>query len=70
MMQLTLLNRIWQRIKQFFREIRAEVKKVTWPTREEVKVLTLVVVLFVFIFTAFIGIVDLILARVFALIAK
>jgi|YNPBryunderm2012_1023409.scaffolds.fasta_scaffold01023_1 preprotein translocase subunit SecE len=69
-MQLTLLNRIWQRIKQFFREIRAEVKKVTWPTREEVKVLTLVVVLFVFIFTAFIGIVDLILARVFALIAK
>jgi preprotein translocase subunit SecE len=70
MMQLTLLNRIWQRIKQFFREIRAEVKKVTWPTREEVRVLTLVVVLFVFIFTAFIGIVDLILARVFALIAK
>jgi len=69
-MQLTLLNRIWQRIKQFFREIRAEVKKVTWPTREEVRVLTLVVVLFVFIFTAFIGIVDLILARVFALIAK
>jgi len=69
-MQLVLLNRIWQRIKQFFREIRAEVKKVTWPTREEVKVLTLVVVLFVFIFTAFIGIVDLILARVFALIAK
>lgn len=69
-MRLTLLNRIWQRIRQFFREIRAEVKKVTWPTREEVKVLTLVVVLFVFIFTAFIGIVDLILARVFAFIAK
>lgn len=69
-MQLTLLNRIWQRIRQFFREIRAEVRKVTWPTKEEVKVLTLVVVLFVFIFTAFIGIVDLILARVFALIAK
>jgi len=69
-MQLVLLNRIWQRIKQFFREIRAEVKKVTWPNLEEVKVLTLVVVLFVFIFTAFIGIVDLILARVFALIAK
>lgn len=69
-MQLTLLNRIWQRIRQFFKEIRAEVKKVTWPTKEEVKVLTLVVVLFVFIFTAFIGIVDLILARVFAFIAK
>ncbi len=69
-MQLVLLNRIWQRIKQFFREIRAEVKKVTWPNLEEVKVLTLVVVLFVFIFTAFIGVVDLILARVFALIAK
>lgn len=69
-MQLSLFKSIWQKTRQFFREVRAELKKVTWPSKDEVKVLTIVVVLFVFIFTAFIGIVDLVLSRVFAFLAK
>lgn len=69
-MQLSLFKSIWQKTRQFFREVRAELKKVTWPSKDEVKVLTVVVVLFVFIFTAFIGIVDLVLSRVFAFLAK
>lgn len=69
-MQLSLFKSIWQKTRQFFREVRAELKKVTWPGKDEIKVLTIVVVLFVFIFTAFIGVVDLILSRVFAFIAK
>ncbi|HHV80148.1 MAG TPA: preprotein translocase subunit SecE [bacterium] len=69
-MQLSLFKRIWQKIKQFFREVRSELRKVTWPSRDEVKVLTIIVVLFVAIFTAFIGVVDLILSRIVAFIAK
>ncbi len=69
-MQLSLFKSIWQKTRQFFREVRAELRKVTWPSKDEVKVLTIVVVLFVFIFTAFIGIVDLVLSRVFAFLAK
>lgn len=69
-MQLSLFKKIWQKTRQFFREVRAEVRKVTWPGKDEIKVLTVVVVLFVFIFTVFIGIVDLVLSRIFALIAK
>ncbi len=69
-MQLSLFKRTWQKIRQFFREVRSELRKVTWPSRDEVKVLTIIVVLFVAIFTAFIGVVDLILSRVVAFIAK
>ncbi|MGB9682902.1 MAG: preprotein translocase subunit SecE [bacterium] len=69
-MQLSFFKKTWQKLKQFFREVRAEIRKVTWPTREEVKVLTMVVLIFVAFFTAFVGVVDLILSRLFAFIAK
>jgi preprotein translocase subunit SecE len=69
-MQLSFFKKTWQRLKQFFREVRSEIRKVTWPTREEVKVLTIVVLIFVAFFTAFVGMVDLLLSRLFAFIAK
>ncbi len=30
-------------VRQFFREVRAELKKVTWPSREELQTYTIVV---------------------------
>lgn len=69
-MHLSFFKKTWQRLKQFFREVRSEIRKVTWPTREEVKVLTIVVLIFVAFFTAFVGMVDLLLSRLFAFIAK
>jgi preprotein translocase subunit SecE len=69
-MQLSFFKRIWQRLRQFFREVKAEIRKITWPSRQEVKVLTVVVLIFVAFFTAFIGVVDLFLSRLFAFIAR
>lgn len=43
---------------QFIREVIAELKKVTWPTRAEVIKLTAVVIALSFIVGAFIGILD------------
>ncbi len=57
-----------EKIKQYLAETRAEVKKVTWPTREELKDSTRVVILATVVITIFIGGVDLILNRVMRLI--
>jgi preprotein translocase subunit SecE len=46
------------RIVEFFRDVRAEVRKVTWPTMEELKKATLVIVIFVTILGIVIGLMD------------
>ncbi len=43
---------------QFVKEVIAELKKVTWPTREETIKLTVVVIVLSFLVGAFIGILD------------
>lgn len=47
-----------KKIVQFFKDSFAELKKVVWPSREEVASSTKVVVISVFIFAAVLGIVD------------
>ena len=42
----------------FFRDVRAELRKVTWPTWEELKKATLVIVVFVTILGLVIGLMD------------
>jgi len=44
--------------KQFFREVRTELKKVTWPSRKDTLSGTVVVLVAVFIIAIFLGIVD------------
>ncbi|MGA2518021.1 MAG: preprotein translocase subunit SecE [Thermodesulfobacteriota bacterium] len=43
---------------QFLREVRTELKKVTWPSRKDTLSGTLVVLVAVFIIATFLGIVD------------
>jgi preprotein translocase subunit SecE len=45
--------------KQFLREVKTELKKVTWPSRKDTLSGTLVVLIAVFIIALFLGIVDL-----------
>jgi len=45
--------------KQFLREVKTELKKVTWPSRKDTLSATLVVLVAVFIIAIFLGIVDL-----------
>ena len=53
---------------QFLREVKMELKKVTWPTREEAINLTIIVIVVTFGMSAFLGIVDFLFSRLFALI--
>ncbi len=43
---------------QFFREVKIELKKVTWPTKKQTINSTVVIIIFVFIIAAFLGLVD------------
>jgi preprotein translocase subunit SecE len=52
-----------KRIVQFFKDSFAELKKVQWPTREEVGSNTRVVLVSVLIFATIFGIVDFLLLR-------
>jgi preprotein translocase subunit SecE len=44
--------------KQFYLDVRSEMKKVTWPARQEVVGTTIVVVVAVFFFGFYLGLVD------------
>jgi preprotein translocase subunit SecE len=48
----------FQRSKQFYTDVRSEMKKVTWPSRQEVVGTTVVVVVAVFFFGSYLGLVD------------
>jgi len=50
-----------KKIVQFFRESISELKKVSWPSKDEVVSSTKVVVVSVFIFAAILGLVDFLL---------
>jgi len=47
-----------ERLGAFLKEVRAELAKVTWPTRAELRESTVVVIITVIIITVFIGAVD------------
>jgi preprotein translocase subunit SecE len=53
---------------RYLRETRAELKKVTWPTREEAMNLTYIVLGVTLAFSVFLGLLDWILTQVFQLI--
>lgn len=55
---------------QFFREVAAELKKVTWPTREEMIKLTVIVVAISLLVGAFIGGLDFLLLNLTPLLFK
>lgn len=44
--------------KQFFREVRGELRKVVWPSRSEVLNYSLVVLVFLVVFTALVSLID------------
>ena len=48
---------------QFLREVKVELKKVTWPTRKQAAGSTVVVIILVFILGAFLGLVDISLSK-------
>lgn len=57
-------------IKDFIKEVRQELRRVTWPSREEVYSTTLVVVIAVAFFGFFLWAVDLLIGKGFDQITK
>jgi len=55
-------------IRRFYRETVGELRKVTWPTRQEAINLSFIVIMVTFGMSAFLGIVDFLFTRLFALI--
>ena len=49
---------IFQKTIEFFREVKVELKKVTWPTRQQTTGTTVVVIIFVFVVAMFLGLFD------------
>ena len=53
---------------EFLANVKAELKKVTWPTRKDTYASTMVVIVLVLLSAAFLGGVDIILSRLIQLI--
>ena len=49
--------------REYFTDIRSEMRRVTWPNRKQVESTTVVVILSVFLFAAYFKIVDSIVAN-------
>jgi preprotein translocase subunit SecE len=52
-----------ERIKNFYNDVRTEMKKVTAPSLKEVRATTAVVIITVFLFAAYFWAVDLVIGR-------
>ncbi|MBC8414291.1 MAG: preprotein translocase subunit SecE [Nitrospira sp.] len=58
------------KINNFFKEVKFELKKVVFPSRDEVVGSTKVVVVLVLIVATFLGLIDLILSRLIGIIVR
>jgi preprotein translocase subunit SecE len=56
------------RITLFMRETVGELRKVNWPTRQEAINLTTIVLIVIFIMAMFLGVLDILFARLFGLL--
>jgi preprotein translocase subunit SecE len=59
-----------EKMKGFFNEVIAELKKVTWPTRKQVTTSTLVVIVVVVLTAIYLNVVDLGFSYLISLIFK
>jgi len=55
-------------LNEFFGNVKAEIKKVTWPSKKDTYASTTVVIVLVFLCAVFLGGVDMILSRLIRLI--
>ena len=53
----------FERTKDYFNELKLEMRRVTWPNRKQVQGTTAVVIISVFLFAGYFEIVDSILSR-------
>ena len=64
------VNEMIEKIKEFFREVKVETKKVVYPNWDELKDSTLVVIVTVVVISLFLGVVDLSLTKLVGLVIR
>lgn len=57
-----------RRLQNYIRDVLLELRKVTWPTREELRGATITVIIFALLSTVFVGSVDFVLSYVVRLV--
>ena len=55
-------------LKNFIREAKAELKKVTWPTRRQIWYWTIIVIVFTLCVSLYLGLIDFLLAWLFRML--
>jgi preprotein translocase subunit SecE len=63
-------DNVYTRAVQFLREVKIELKKVTWPTRKQTLGSTAVVIVLVMIISVFLGLVDVSLGNLVQVVFK
>ncbi len=58
------------RMKKFFREVSSEMKKVSWPSTKELVNYTGVVIAFILVIAAIVGVIDFFLGKLLELIIR
>ncbi|MCK4244247.1 MAG: preprotein translocase subunit SecE [Candidatus Omnitrophica bacterium] len=58
------------KIKEFFREVRVEFRKVSWPTRKVLQKFTILVLLVVILLSVFTGTLDTIFSKFISIFFK
>jgi preprotein translocase subunit SecE len=59
---------LWARLTLFLRQVVAELRKVIWPTRRELITYTWVVIVFVTVVTAIVGVFDYLFTKLVLLV--
>lgn len=59
-----------EKVLDYIRESRAELRKVTWPSKQQLWYSTIVVIAVTFMVSAYLGLVDLLLTGVFSRIIR
>ncbi len=58
------------KVKRFFKETKAELKKVTWPTKEQLIHNTGVIIVFIIIIAVILSVLDLGFGKLFAMLTN
>ena len=66
--KLVAKNSTGTKLKTFIREAKAELKKVTWPTRRQIWYWTVIVIVFTLCVSLYLGLIDFILAWLFRML--
>lgn len=61
---------MFDKIKNFFKEVKIEIKKVVFPSRDEVIGSTKVVVVLVVVVAVFLGLIDMLLSKIIGLVVR